>query len=91
MSRFDQHSTEAKLARIETELELARLRDQRNHRHILKVMARQHAEVMAALHPPEAGKKASLSFGAPVSKPATPNPPSSAAGGSADKPKEKTR
>lgn len=92
MSRFDHNSPDAKFIRIEAELALARVRDQRNMRHILKVMTRRHAEVMAALHPPPAdGKKALLAFGQPAEKPSpaaggqTPHPPP------AGKPKEKTR
>lgn len=70
MSRFDSTTVESRLARIENELELARVRDGRNIRHILKVMTRQHAEVMAVLNPPKAGeKKVMLAFGQPADKP----------------------
>lgn len=95
-NRFDNNTVESRLARIENELELARVRDGRNIRHILKVMTMQHAEVMAAIHPPSADKKALLAFGKPGEK-LVPLPESQPGKSTqphlplADKPKEKTK
>lgn len=95
-NRFDNNTVESRLARIENELELARVRDGRNIRHILKVMTMQHAEVMNALISQGALKHGVLSFGTATPKPAS--PPESQSSKStqphpplADKLKEKTK
>lgn len=68
MSKWD-NPIESKLADIFDALDAAQVREQRNTRFILRVMAKQHAEVMAAL---SAGggqaPKGVLSFGKPKPK-----------------------
>lgn len=68
MSKWD-NPIDARLADIFDALDEAQIREQRNTRFILRVMAKQHAEVMAAVSA-DGGQapKGVLSFGKPKPK-----------------------